>query len=90
MEEWSMDGKWLFNLPNMGQMQNEFTRGGSLRKILESREAQEAEALVEDTAMTIIERENTGEVGAEVLIAMSVIGIDGESGVIAIGPGAAA
>lgn len=22
-EEWSMDGKWLFNLPNMGQMQNE-------------------------------------------------------------------
>lgn len=43
-----------------------------------------------DTVMTIIEIENTGEVGAEVLIAMSVIGIGRESGTIAIGPGAAA
>lgn len=90
MEEWLMDGKWLFNLPNMGQMLNEFTKEGSLRKCLESREAQEAEALVEDTAMTIIEIKDTREVGAEVLIAMSVIGIGGESGIIAIGPGAAA
>lgn len=90
MEEWSMDGKWLFNSPNMGQMQNEFTKGGSLRKFQGSKEAQEAEVLVEDTAMTIIETENTGEVGAEVLIAMSMIGISGESGIIAIGVGAAA
>lgn len=43
-----------------------------------------------DTAMTIIEIKDTREVGAEVLIAMSVIGIGGESGIIAIGPGAAA
>lgn len=90
MEEWLMDGKWLFNSPNMGQMQNEFIKGGSLRKFLESREAQEAEALVEETVMTIIEIENTGEVGAEALIAMSVIDIGRESGTIAIGPGAAA
>lgn len=90
MEEWLMDGKWPFNLPNMAQMQNEFTKGGLLRKFQESKVAQEAEALVEDTAMTIIEIENTREVGAEALIAMSVIGIGGESVTIAIGVRAAA
>lgn len=90
MEEWLMGGKWLFNLPNMGQMLNEFIKEGSLRKFQQSKEAQKAEALVEDTAMTITETKNTREVGAEALIAMSAIGIGGGSGTIGIGVGAAA
>ena len=90
MEEWLTGGKWQFNLPSMGQMQNGFSKGGSLRRFQESKEAREAEALVEDTAMITIEIENTGEVGAEVLIVMSVIGISGENGIIAVEVGATA
>lgn len=81
--------KSLFSLLSMGQMQNGFIKGGSLKRFQELEAGREAIALVEalGTEMMIITETGVtgGEVAVEAGIGMSVAGIVAGNGIIAIG-----
>lgn len=80
-----MAEKSLFSLQSMGQMQNGFTKEGSLKRFPELMDDQEAGVLGEGTEMIIVE--NTGEAGAEVGRGMSVTSTGRVNMVIGTGAG---